>query len=222
MFRHVYTIVVGFFVGVAVIFGRESDPFGRNFVSIVVPCLLCLGSLQWFVPPAKLRWRILGSSVSLVSALALLFFYSSSGRLSFADFATMLILGMFGQLVLLRLLDKDPVARSVTLAITLGITFVIVLGLYVIAARVELPFSSSGRFLLWSPLAAMALWVSSVTTKWTKITRLIFIIMVVQMAMGLLDAGAGQNIQWLIVLAFVLGLAALGITAWWAKSLERP
>ena len=212
-----YPLLLGLLVTLGIILVGGGSPFGRNFVRVVVPGLLLLNSTQWLILPRKFAWRLIGFCISLSAAIVLLYLNVFSPDFDFANFVTILSLGMFVHTIALWSLASDSRTRNVIVAQSIAITFVFLVGRYLNVRHLEFTNSFVSLFLLWSPLAAMCLWVGSAMSNWKKSTQIFFTCIVVQIGVGLLDLGAANNLRWMALFAFIVVLAALGLLAYWSK-----
>jgi len=206
----------------AAAFQRGRNPFGREFVTVFLPGLFFLNSLHWFVLPQKVIWRVLGfcSSLLVFSFLYRLLHVRPQGK-DLANFATLLLLFLVAQILVFWFLNPDFPTRTISITTNLGTLFLVFLGVFLNSHGIATLGFSGGRFLLLSPLAAMCLTVSSAAYKWSFVTQVIFVCTILQIGMGLLDAGEASNIKWMSE-GFVLAVfAALGCAAYWAKDWNK-
>jgi len=197
---------------------RGRNPFGSEFVALFLPSLLFLNSLHWLILPEKVMWKILGfcSSLLAFSYLVYLLHVHSQGK-DLADFATLLTLFLVAQILVFWLLTPDIPARTISIAINSGTLFLAFLGMFLNSRGIETLGFSGGRLLLLSPLGAMLLSVGAAAYKWNLTTQVIFVCTILQIGVGLLDAGEASNIRWMSVGAILAVFAALGCAAYWAK-----
>jgi hypothetical protein len=80
---------------------------------------------------------------------------------------------------------------------------------------------SRGRFLPLSPIGAVLLCVSGAAYKWNLTTQVIFVCSILQIGIGLFDAGDASNIRWMSACSFLAVFAALGCAAYWAKDWNK-
>jgi hypothetical protein len=217
----IHVTFVVFLTAVAMGLGSARNPFGAHFALSIVPILLLINSSQWFVLSLKRGWQVLGFSASLLAAAGLLYLYQFAGSLSFANFITIFFLGMLAQATTMWILAKDRTIRTILLSESLTITFVVLLGLDLSRASVDVPLAASAHFLFWSPLGAMCVSVCSAATKWMKSAQVIVICSIVLVTIGFLDVGLANNIEWMLYSIIPIWIAAMGLGVYWVKEWER-
>ncbi len=222
MSKRAYSVVMALFFLFAVAFQRGRNPFGREFVTIFLPGLLILNSLHWLVLPRTVIWKVLGfcSSLLAFSFLYYLLYAHSQGK-DLADFATLLLLFLAAQVLAFWLVTPGASTRTISVAINSGTLFLVSLGVFLNTHGIETLGFSGGRFLLLSPLGAMLLSVSSAAYKWNLTTQVIFVCTIIQIGMGLFDAGDANNIRWMSACSVLAVFAALGCAAYWAKDWNK-
>ena len=222
MSKRAYFVVMLLFFLFAAVFQRGRNPFGREFVTVFLPSLFFLNSLHWFTLPEKVIWRVLGFCSSLL-AFSFLYhlLYVRSPRKDLADFATFLLLFLVVQILVFWLLTRDTSTRTISITINSGTLFLVFLGVFLNTRGIETLGFSGGRFLLLSPLGAMLLSVSSAAYKWSLTTQVIFVCTILQIGMGLFDAGEASNIKWMSACSALAVFAALSCAAYWAKDWNK-
>jgi len=206
----------------AAAFQRGRNPFGREFVTIFLPSLLFLNSLHWFVLPERATRRFLGFCSSLAGFSFLDHLLSVGSQVkNVADFATLLVLFLVAQILAFWFLTSDTPSRTISIAINSGTLFLVLLGVCLNVRGIENLGFSGGGFLLLSPLGAMLLSVSSAAYKWSLTTQVIFVCTIVQIGIGLFDAGDANNIRWMSGCSVLAVFAALGCAAYWAKDWKK-
>ncbi len=222
MSKRAYSVVMALFFLFAVAFQRGRNPFGREFVTVFLPGLLILNSLHWLVLPKKLIWRVLGSFSSLLvfSFLYCLLCVRSQDK-DPADFATFLLLFVVAQILAFWLLSPDTPTRTISITINSGTLFLVFLGVFLNTHGIETLGFSRGRFLLLSPVGAMFLSVSAAAYKWSLITQVIFVCAILQVGIGLFDAGEASNIRWMSACSVLAVFVGLGCAAYWAKDWNK-
>lgn len=222
MSKRAYLGVMALFFLFAVAFQRGRNPFGREFVTIFLPSLLFLNSLHWLVLSQKVMWRVLAfcSSLLVFSFLHYFLYVRSQGK-DLADFATLLLLFLVTQILVFWLLSPDRPTKTISIAINSGTLFLVFLGMFLNTHGIETLGFSGGRFLLLSPLGAMLVSVSGAAYKWNLITQVIFVCTILQIGMGLFDAGDASDIRWMSACSVLAGFVALGCAAYWAKDWNK-
>ncbi|HTU33168.1 MAG TPA: hypothetical protein VMF66_05135 [Candidatus Acidoferrum sp.] len=205
----------------AIALGGFGNPFGRTFVSTIVPVLIVFNSISWLLLRVRLGWRIVGLLLSASAAIALLLSYSFWRRIDFAEFAVILILGATAHLALLLLTSgRDMTVMRIVLASHVGTIFVIFVGLYLLSAGINFPDLFANRCLFWFPLTAMVLSMSRSPTGWRNSTRVGFLLALAATGVGLMEIGLDEKIAWMDVSASVVWLAAFALTIRWAGRLN--
>jgi hypothetical protein len=221
MSKRVYAIAVGLFFCLGIVFQRETKPFGKDFITVFVPSLLFLNSLQWFILPTRVVWKVVGFCTSLTILSFLYFSYMRSQGKGLADFATFLFLVIVTQSLTFWVLTPDSPTRKIAVSTNSATLFLILLGGFLNARGIDTLGFSGGRFLLLSPLAAMCLSVTGAAYKWHFATQVIFVCTIVQIGIGLFDVGAASNIGWMSAGSVLAVFIALGFTAYWAKDWNK-
>jgi hypothetical protein len=222
MNKRAYLGVMALFFLFAVAFQRGRNPFGREFVTIFLPSLLFLNSLHWLVLPQKVMRRVLAFCNSLlVFSFLYYFLYVRSQGKDLADFATLLLLFLVTQVLVFWLLTPDTPTKTISIAINSGTLFLVFLGVFLNTHGIETLGFSRGRFLFLSPLGAVLLSVSAAAYKWSLITQVIFVCTILQIGLGLFDAGDASNIRWMSACSVLAVFAALGCAAYWAKDWNK-
>lgn len=222
MSKRAYFVVMLLFFLFAAVFQRGRNPFGREFVTVFLPSLFFLNSLHWFTLPEKVTWRVLGSCGSLLAFLFLyyLLYVRSQGK-ELVDFATLLLLFLVAQILVFWLLTRDTSTRTISITINSGTLFLVFFGVFLNTRGLETLGFSGGRFLFLSPLGAMLLSVSSAAYKWSLTTKMIFVRTILQIGMGLFDAGEASDIRWMSACSALAVFAALSCAAYWAKGWNK-
>ncbi|MGA8406981.1 MAG: hypothetical protein WB680_07360 [Candidatus Acidiferrales bacterium] len=221
MAKAAYSYATGACILIAVVFQRGGDPFGRDFTQIVVPGLVLLVGLQWFLLPIHYLWKALGLCVD-VTVFSLLFHYGSrSNGVDPLDFGTYLFLAMFAQAAILWFLAPDNSTRAIVVSTSLITSYVVFLGAYLGHRAIEYPLAASGRFLVLSPLIGMFLLVYGSTFKWRFATQVVLVCVVFQVGMGLFDVGQANGIRWMSVLCVLVWITGLGLIGLWAKDWNK-
>jgi len=214
MSKRAYFVVTLLFFLPAAAFERGRNPSGGEFVAVFLPSLLFLNSLHWFVLPKKVMWTVLGFCGSLLAFSFLYDLYVRSQGTGLADFATLLLLFLVAQILVCWFLTSDTPTRTISITINSGTIFLVFFGMFLNTRGIETLGFSSGRFLLLPPPGAMLLSVSSAAYKWSLATRVIFVCTILQIGMGLLDAGEASNIRWMSACSVLAAFVALGCTAY--------
>jgi hypothetical protein len=216
-----YSYATGACLLLAVVFQRGGDPFGSGFTRVVVPSLVLLIGLQWFLVPMHYLWKALGLCVDL-TVFSLLFYYSSrSTGIDTVDFGTYLFLAMSAQAAILWFLAPDNSTRVIVVSTSLVTSYVVFLGVYFGHRAIEYPLAASGRFLVLSPLIGMFLLIYGSTFKWRFATQVVLVCIVFQVGMGLLDVGQANDIRWMSILCVLVWIAGLGLIGLWAKDWNK-
>ncbi len=216
MSKRAYSLVVVLFFCFGIVFQHDRNALGKEFVTVFVPALLLLNSLQWFLLPRS-PWKAGGFCGSLLVFAALYFSYSSFEGDAFANFATFLLLFIAASGLAFWLLTADPAIRSISLSINLTTLFIVLLGSFLhIRGIVDFGFSAAGALLL-GPLLALCLSVTGAAYNWPVAMQVGFLCTLVQIGVRLFDIGETNNLRWMSVCAALTGFIALGLTAYWAK-----
>ena len=210
-------LVAGLLIVLALAVLAGEDPFHHNFVRITIPSLLLLNSLQWFNLPQKPLWRLVGFCLSLSVTVLFLRVDILPGDGRFVDITTVFFVGMAIHSSLLYALAGDRLTRRVILAASITIAFLVLFGTYANMRHLEFPLGATRRLLFLCPLAAMALYAGSAIFRWQKWTQIVFLCIVAQVGVGLLDVGGTNKIRWLSISAFGLWFAGLCLLAFWSK-----
>jgi len=220
--KRAYFVVMLLFFLLAAAFQHGRNPFGAEFVTVFLPSLLFLNSLHWSVLPKKVTWRVLGFCTSIL-AFSFLYYvlYVRSHGNDLGDFATLLLLLLVAQILVFWFLTSDIPTRTISITINSGTLFLVFLGVFLNTRGIETLGFSGGRFLLLSPLGAMLLSISGAAYKWSLATQVIFVCVILQIGMGLLDVGEASNIGWMSAGAALAVFAALGCAAYWAKDWNK-
>jgi hypothetical protein len=115
-------------------------------------------------------------------------------------------------------LASDPAIRQVVFSVALTTAFLILFGSLVALRDVDSLGFSNGKFLVISPLTGMFLSVYAAACGWRLWTQLGFLCVLLQIAMGLLDAGEASNNPWISGCSLGVVLGTLSVAAYWAKS----
>jgi hypothetical protein len=195
---------------------KSNNPFGRDFIRVVIPSFLLLNSLQWAALPVGLALRSFGFGLSLVLPFAAIIF--RSGVASVPELVSITVAVFTIQLILVfRFSQGDPPLKSMFLAQTMAFLFVSFLGAYITIDDVHFLAPMDPQFLFWSPLTAMTLWICGTLVGWGKWTRGFFIIAIGQIGIGLFDLGMGQNLTLMLLCAVAFFILAFGFLICWAK-----
>jgi hypothetical protein len=221
MSKRAYSIVVGLFFCLGIVFQHETKPFGKDFITVFVPSLLFLNSLQWFILPTRVLWKVVGFCSSLTILSFLYFSYMRSQGKGLADFATFLFLFIVAQCLVFWVLTPDSPTRKIAVSTNSATLFLILFGVFLNARGIDTFGFSGGRFLLLSPLGAMYLSVTGAAYKWHFLTQVIFICTIAQIGMGLFDVGEASNIRWMSACSVLVVFIALGFAAYWAKEWNK-
>jgi hypothetical protein len=218
-----YAIIVWCYVSLLAIFAGARNPYGVDFFPVVVPALLLLVSLQWLLLSSRFGWQTAAICSASAGAVMILLSRSSLARENTTNYILILLLPMLAQLVPLWFLAPDNSARSIILAENLSVALMILLGTRLTSYGGDLNFSSprTGRFLFWSPLAALSLWVSGANFGWRKSSRVIFICLIAQNSIGFFDMGVRLQAAWMYACAAGCILAAFAFLIGWAGELNK-
>jgi hypothetical protein len=216
--NHRLTLFIGLAITLGIMVAGGRDPLGQNFVRIVIPGLALLNSTQWFLLGRKFGWSLLGFCISLAAAAVLLHLSAFSAGFDFANFVTIFFLGMSAQFAAFWLISTDRRAKNAFLAETIAIGFVVFMGRYMNARHLEMPMASAGRFLFWSPLSAMCLWLGGAISNWRRSTQIVAVCIIAQIGTGLLDVGGANNLRWMVFSAFVVWFSALALIAYRSRN----
>ena len=210
MTKTAYSYATGACILLAVVSQRGGDPFGRDFTRIVVPSLILLIGLQWFLVPMHYLWKALGLCLDL-TVFWLLFYYGFSAGIDTVDFGTYLFLAMSAQTAILWFLAPDNSTRVIVVSTSLITSYLVFLGVYLGHRAIEYPLAASGRFLVLSPLIGMFLLIYGSTFKWRLATQVVLVCVVFQVGIGLLDVGQTNDIRWMSILCLLVWIAGLGL-----------
>jgi hypothetical protein len=125
------------------------------------------------------------------------------------------------QLVVLLFLAPDNQAKRIAMMATVTVCMIISTGAYLSFLRHDYQFPRTGIFLFWSPLVAMATWVSGVASGWTKATRIFFICLVAQNGIGFFDLGTSLGESSMYAFSLVFVFITLGFIFAWADDLNK-
>ena len=218
MSKPIYAVVVGCVVILMVMCVDSSDPFGTNFAQRVVPFVILLNALQWMALPQKTALRLFGAVVAFAASLLFVAVAGALG-LSYWAFAAIFVLLLAAHLGVLVRFSPDHSIRNVLYAESTAFAFIVLIGLYLYSHNVHFRSASDGKFLFWCPLAAMSFCISAALFGWTKWSRALFLIILVQITIGFLDVGIGQGILPITVLAILAFSTTLALTICWAEKL---
>jgi hypothetical protein len=219
--KRAYSIVVGLFFCLGIVYQRETKPFGKDFITIFVPSLLFLNSLQWFILPTRVVWKVAGFCGSLAILSFLYFSYMRSPGKGLADFATFLFLFIVAQSLAFWALTPDNPTRQISVATNLGTLVLVLFGVFLNARGIETLGFSGGRFLLVSGLGAMFLVVNSAAYGWHYVTKIAFMCALIEFGISLFDVGDASNISWISGCSALVVFTALGLAAYWAKDWNK-
>jgi hypothetical protein len=217
--KRICSIIVWSYLGFVGLLSRAANPYGAAFLHTVVPALLVLTSLQWFLLLKKLGWQIAGVFAALFasSLVELSRFAGQSPR----HLLPLLLGALVILAVVLSFLAPDGQTRGIFVIVTATVGFVISIGLYLSSLEAGFRFPRTGPFLFWSPLVAMATWISGVAFGWKKSSQVLFICLVAQPGIGLFDMGTSLRETWMYAFAVVFVLIALGFVIAWADNLNK-
>ena len=221
MSKRAYSIVVGLFLSLGIVYQRETKPFGKDFVTIFVPSLLFLNSLQWFILPTRVVWKVVWFCSSLTILSFLYFSYMRSQGQGLADFATFLLLFIVAQSLAFWVLTRDNPTRQISVATNLWTLFLVLFGVFLNARGIETLGFSGGRFLLVSGLGVMALSVNGAAYGWRYVTKIAFICTLISFGISLFDVGDASNIRWISGCSAFMVFIGLGFAAYWAKDWNK-
>ena len=221
MSKRAYSIVVDLFFCLGIAFQHETKPFGKEFLTIFVPSLLFLNSLQWFILPTRVVWKVVGFCSSLIILSFLYFSYIRFQGKGLADFATFLFLFIVAQSLAFWVLTPDSPTRKIAVATNLGTLFLVLFGVFLNARGIETLGFSGGRYLLVSGLGAMVLFVHSAVYGWHYVTKIAFICSLIQFGLSLFDVGDASNISWISGCSAFMVFTGLGFAAYWAKDWNK-
>jgi hypothetical protein len=217
--KHICSVIVWSYLGFIGLLSRAANPFGKGFLHTIVPALLVLTSLQCLLLLKKLGWQIAGVCAALSAGVLIELSRRASGDLH------LLLLSLGGalavQLAVLWFLAPDSLAKRIVLMVTIAVCLIISTGAYLSFLRPDFHLPRTGIFLFWSPLVAMATWVSGVVSGWTKSTQIFFICLVAQSGIGFFDLGTSLGETWMHAFAVVFGFIALGFIFAWADDLNK-
>jgi hypothetical protein len=219
--KRAYSIVVALFLCFGIVFQRETKPFGKDFVTIFVPSLLFLNSLQWFILPTRVVWKVVGFCSSLTILSFLYFSYMGSQGKGLTDFATFLLLFIVAQSLAFWVLTRDNPTRQISVATNLWTLFLVLFGVFLNARGIETLGFSGGRFLLVSGLGVMALSVNGAAYGWRYVTKIAFICTLISFGISLFDVGDASNIRWISGCSAFMVFTGLGFAAYWAKDWNK-
>lgn len=221
MNKRAYSIIVVLFSFVGIAFQHGQRPVGNEFVTVFLPGLLFLNSLQWIMLPRKLVWQATGFCISLAILLLLCVPYARSQTVHLANFVTFLLLFVVVESFLFWFLTPDDAARAISVSVNAATLYVALLGAFLSAHGIVNFGFSDGRFLLLAPLVGLSLYAVGNAFKWTMGIQLIFICTIVQIGLGLFDVGQANNIRWMSAGSVLAGFLALGFTLYWAKDWNK-
>jgi len=218
MVKRYYLLLVGIISGSLVFFVDRQNPYGPDFREKILPTVVTLNALQWLALPVKAILRVTGVATSLLVAG---FFLAAvvPHRVGLMNFAASISLLMLAQAAMLYRFSSNHAVKSIVTAQSLTLVFLIMLGAYVNAQHIQFDFAADGAFLLWSPLAALLLWIESTTTSWNKWKRGLFIVLLSQLALGFLDVGMGKNVTAMKIFSGLFFLSAFILLICWADKL---
>jgi hypothetical protein len=217
--KRISSVIVWSYLGFVGLLSSAANPYGKGFLHRIVPALLVLTSLQWFLLLKKLGWQIAGVFAALFAGILIelsRFAGESPRRL-----LPLLLGALVIQAVVLSFLAPDGQSRGIFLIVTATVGFVIAIGLYLSSLEAGYRFPRTGLFLFWSPLVAMATWISGVAFGWKKSSQILFVCLIAQPGIGLFDMGTSLRETWMHAFAVVFVLIALGFIIAWADDLNK-
>jgi hypothetical protein len=218
--RRGYCVAIGGLLCFALYLQSRVVPFEVSFFGKFLPALLFVSCLQWFMLRVKPFWMILGFLSAALISLGVWFLAVRLGWMGSADFATALYGWMIVFYVTLWFVGRKD-APLIILSTGLCTSFLIFVGFILTSHHATGLGFSQGKFLLVSPIAALFVIVVSDQSGWSRTMQVIFICIIIQIAMGLLDAGQGSNIALFTASAVILAFVALGVAAFWARGWNR-
>jgi hypothetical protein len=217
--KHICSVIVWSYLAFLGLLSRAANPYGEGFLHTIVPALLVLASLQWLLLLKKLAWQVAGVCAALSAGLMIELSRRASRDLH------LLLLSLVGalalQLLVLWFLAPDIQAKRIVMMVTVTVCLIISTGAYLSFLWHDLHLPRTGVFLFWSPLVAMATWVSAVASGWTKSMQIFFICLVAQNGIGFFDLGTSLRETWFHALAVVFAFIALGFIFAWADDLNK-
>ena len=115
----------------------------------------------------------------------------------------------------------DAPTKSIVVAETLTIGLIISLGAYLTSQDGHFHAPRTLRFLFWSPLGAMSLWINGAVSGWKKPTQIVFICLIAQNSIGFIDLGASLHTSWMYGCAALFFILALGFVIAWAEEINH-
>jgi hypothetical protein len=208
-------------VSLVIMFEIDRRPFENDFMQRIIPGLLILNSLLLLVLPTKMSSKLLGFCSFSIVFWFLYFSYVRGTQPNLIDFATWLFLSIVALNVTVWLVTSESATKLIALSVGLTTLFIVTLGVVIVEHQIGTLGFSQGRFLLLSPLVAMAMSVGGAVYKWNNFTRVIFLCAILQIAIGAFDLGQANGIAWISISSLGLGLGVLGLVAYWAKELNN-
>ena len=192
------------------------NPYGADFARLTVPAILILASAQSLL--LLLRWHGQLALSLIFLAVGGLVFQTAHSAVTFREYSALTMTFMAIYTILICWMVADPRSRKLSVAQSLLVTFILLLGQYLQYQNIIPKSTESGR-LFALPILITALWTVGSLSGWSGSLRFTLVISLLQIAIGFWDLGMREHIRIMVACAGGATLLGLILSVYWPQKL---